>query len=688
MFSRLFPTLKEEDTVTHRLPNFNIKDVTTHRRWYHEAVRSRSNLLITVGDSWTWGDHLGAIDWEKVIDDPIRLNQTFGNQLSHDLDADWVLMANPGCSNYWMLDMLTRLKTDLVNLKSRYKHVYLVVTLTEDLRECSDSSGDVYTANYIDLFNQSSGLEEFLKAVEAQLFKKFKSLFEELNFSNTVITRAFTDVWPENVNFLQGYLLNRTWCDVFQDHVKFDRYQKVVPYIGQLAIKPLSDKFLSTLTGEKELRFKQEFLNIDQRIVTRWNFLGESQYNLKGSTYHPTADGHKLYSDYLRQQLVTIEMFYTHSDRLMQYSQILADWAKNNQVFLLDFDECMWSLRPEDNNDYSRNNKDKVSQLLFVLFDKLAKTYNYVAICESHPFFNDSDELYQLRSSQIQKAIEQAGLKYFTLTSEYSLWSTDNKSNRTFWPAWYFRQKFWAKQNSYQSYEFPKERPYTFSCCNMSNYRSEKIYNYIECARRKRTDWYLTLYNHPNARISDKDIKDIGSITAEQQEFWNTEIKNNIPDYQYDLLNQEYVNPHSTIFLGHTGAYCNLVMEHTMEVECLSEKSFKPFIAEQIPVYAASRGAVQAIAMLGFDVFYDFVDHNKYDLVCVDDSRNSLNFTQRLDALHWAIDQVYKTDIQSFIHRPDVLERKRKNKEHFYSDAIDLMTVEHLNQMLDYLAKR
>jgi hypothetical protein len=216
----------------------------------------------------------------------------------------------------------------------------------------------------------------------------------------------------------------------------------------------------------------------------------------------------------------------------------------------------------------------------------------------------------------------------------------------------------------------------------MNNYRSEKIYNYIECARRQRNDWYLTLYNHPGARISDKDIKDVGAITLEQQDFWNANIKDTIPEYKFDLLNSENLNPHSTIFLGHTGAYCNLVMEHTMEVECLSEKSFKPFIAEQIPVYAASRGAAQAMSMLGFDLFYDFVDHNQYDSVHLNNRREAINYTMRLDALHAAIDKVYQTDFQSFIHRPDVIERKKKNKEHFYSDAIDHMTVQHLDLLI------
>jgi hypothetical protein len=219
----------------------------------------------------------------------------------------------------------------------------------------------------------------------------------------------------------------------------------------------------------------------------------------------------------------------------------------------------------------------------------------------------------------------------------------------------------------------------------MSNLRKEKIYNYIECFRRRRSDWYLTIYDHPHAAISKKDIAEVCSLPQEHIDIWNSCIKNIIPEYKHDLLNDENLNPHSTIFLGHTDAYCNLVMEHTMEVECLSEKSFKPFIAEQIPVYVASVGAALAVSTLGFDMFYDFVDHHQYDFVTSDFVENQGNygsFTHRIAAVHQTIDALYKTDFRSFITRPDVIERKLQNKEHFYSDAIDHMTIRHLDRLI------
>lgn len=354
---------------------------------------------------------------------------------------------------------------------------------------------------------------------------------------------------------------------------------------------------------------------------------------------------------------------------LNQASPLIAAWAEQNHIGLFDFDCCM----------FADNAEEITSQHMKWVTDN----YSSMAVVEMHPYMNNYDR-YVEKIEMIQGIATQLNLPLTYWTTRYQYWN-ESVPDKTFFPGWYFVLRNHAKTRMYDTYKFPDDRNYNFSCCNMANLRKEKIYNYIECFRRRRFDWYLTIYDHPHAAISKKNIAELCSLPQEHIDIWNSSIKHAIPEYRYDLENEEILCAHSTIFPGHTDAYCNLVMEHTMEFECLSEKSFKPFIAKQIPVYVASLGAAQAISMLGFDIFYDFIDHNKYDFVTsgfVKNQGNYDNFTHRIVAVHQTIDELYKTDFRSFITRPDVVARKLKNKQHFYSDAIDHMTIQHLERLI------
>jgi hypothetical protein len=294
---KIFHDLTTEQIICYRGPKGEV------RNWYHEEYNAKEKLVITVGDSWTWGDHLGKIDWHEFHDDPIRLKSIYGKKLSNKLDADWVLIARPGCSNYWMLDQLKFFSSIIQELKQQYKEIIIVVTLTEDLRECDFVEEREYFNEYNNILANSSNLENFLIHVEKVLFLEYKKLFDTLG-ATCKITRAFTDVWPNNRTCLGNYLLDKTWCDVFQDLIQFDRYHKVVPFMGQAAIAPLTEKLISNLNTVHAMTIKQDLINLEEKLNARWNFLGDSVYNLKGSTYHPNVEGHDVYSNYLYQTLI------------------------------------------------------------------------------------------------------------------------------------------------------------------------------------------------------------------------------------------------------------------------------------------------------------------------------------------------------------------------------------------------
>jgi len=282
---KFYKTLTEEDAIDHKQSNYDPANPYTYRRWYHEDIQDKDTLLITVGDSWTWGDHLGCIDWDKASDDPVRLTQIYGRKLADHMGADWVNIARPGCSNYWMLEKLEAIQPFLY----QYKSVHIVITLTEDLREARYNRSVDLGPIYKSFADNSATLKDFLVQVERYLFNSIETIVNRHPTVHWYVARAFTDVWEENKRL---FLLDKTWCDVIQDKIQFDRYFKVVPFVGQMATGPLNDYYMKT-------EFKEEFLEIMQLVEYRWNFLGASEYNLKGSTYHPNPAGHQLWAEYL-----------------------------------------------------------------------------------------------------------------------------------------------------------------------------------------------------------------------------------------------------------------------------------------------------------------------------------------------------------------------------------------------------
>jgi hypothetical protein len=291
---KFYSDLTFEESLDHKHVDWSPDNPYTFRQWYEEDIQHRDTLLVTVGDSWTWGDHLGCIDWDKASNDPVRLTQIYGRKLADKLDADWVNLARPGCSNYWMFEQLLDIKKHFVTAREQYKKIVVVITLTEDLREATYTRKFDITRPYRDFWETSNSIREFLITVEGFLFYNIERYFSELDFINVYVSRAFTDSWQENTC---KYLLDKTWCDVIQDVVKFNDYQRPVPFIGQMSIDPLNENFITT--PEQKI----EFLEIMDRVATRWKFLGDSAYNLKGSTCHPNPAGHELWAEYLFRKI-------------------------------------------------------------------------------------------------------------------------------------------------------------------------------------------------------------------------------------------------------------------------------------------------------------------------------------------------------------------------------------------------
>ena len=112
---------------------FTIADHTNS--WYTQATntfdfvdRNSDTLVVTVGDSWTWGCDLTPYDY----DNNYRIQNVYGNQVAEKINSDWLNLSLPASGNFWLATQVTDLAKVIPNLK--YNRIYVICTFTESGR--------------------------------------------------------------------------------------------------------------------------------------------------------------------------------------------------------------------------------------------------------------------------------------------------------------------------------------------------------------------------------------------------------------------------------------------------------------------------------------------------------------------------------------------------------------------------
>jgi hypothetical protein len=265
--------------------------------WLLEKKSNKSKLIICYGDSWTWGDSLGASKAAAGIDDiEFRSNNIYGNWLANEVDADFVNCAVPGIFNFWIHDRLQiLLNHDIQRLSEQYEKIVIIVTLTELGR---DFDFDQYQQEFNNFYNWSTAgtVEEILIQAERFDFLKLKDVQSNLpNNCKLIVGRNFTNTFDQNLNIVDN-LLSKNWVQVISDPQGFDYYNDVrMMSFGIGAF----DKFIV-----KENLNSTEYKQWMQSVILpsgkkQINLLEKSQYNYKKNSKHPTPYGHKLWADYL-----------------------------------------------------------------------------------------------------------------------------------------------------------------------------------------------------------------------------------------------------------------------------------------------------------------------------------------------------------------------------------------------------
>jgi len=252
-----------------KIPSWSLIDNPYEFRW-----NNSNSMLITVGDSWTYGDSLGNTKVREGRDDKdYRLAHVYGSIMSTKLNANWINLAMPGGSNALIVNWVNNL-LETISAQSYYKKndkITCVITLTE--------SGRHEDMRLIDrsLVTQQRVLEK----ITSEIYSRITILMLKYPDVKFIIGHNFTDSASD-------LPCKRSWLEVMLDQqIQNGTHIVVSEHIEQM---------------NYDARFP-DVLDIITRAEARMDLLDLCQYCYKEDSRHPNEQGHKLWAEYLLSQL-------------------------------------------------------------------------------------------------------------------------------------------------------------------------------------------------------------------------------------------------------------------------------------------------------------------------------------------------------------------------------------------------
>lgn len=261
------------------------------RSWYHENLQGRSKLLITAGDSWTWGDSLNPNQSRDKLYREYhghRQKHIYGTLLAEKLQTDHINLARSDAGN---LDILAYLGRVLPAVLEKYHRIFVVVTLTENYRE----------QGVLDNVSPPDNLQQLMCDLEYRMMTQFMDLLSMSNNICAVMARNFTHSFESNQAKFASIHADRTWVDLLAEQ------QEIGTYPGPLRVLTMSS--YANIENAMYARFAYstnllDILNNDLKVLwlqtlaaTSW--LDRSRLNYNIATRHPTEEAHAIWADYL-----------------------------------------------------------------------------------------------------------------------------------------------------------------------------------------------------------------------------------------------------------------------------------------------------------------------------------------------------------------------------------------------------
>ena len=234
-------------------------------------------LVVTIGESWTWG-----VDITEDNHEDTRLDKVYGRLIANELSADWLNLAQPGAGNFWIVEKVDEFSKIINNLN--YEKVIVICTFTEVGRSFN-SYHDRYI-NYIDWFLKNN-ISDFLAFLNKECINKIVNLIND----KVILRIGFNFVDPLGIDDKNNIFLKTPWIRLINNDI--DDRQVYSLFSGLTYLKAI-EEFI-----DNKLLFKQWWL--DKSIDAEHRLSAFSRVHFR--KYHPLAHGHKLWANYILESL-------------------------------------------------------------------------------------------------------------------------------------------------------------------------------------------------------------------------------------------------------------------------------------------------------------------------------------------------------------------------------------------------
>lgn len=245
----------------------------TETNTFDFVSRDSHSLLVTIGESWTWGSELQN-----------RLHDVYGNLVSTALEWDWLNLAIPGASNFFIAEKAEELHNIVDNLD--YQKIVVVCLFTELGRDFN-SQRDIhidYVSWFRDNIDQPEDFYKFLTMLNQNCADRILSLRRKN------VTIVFGSNFVDNIGLPADQTLPLPWFRLLNIPCS------VTAYAGTTGVKRLKD-IEQFLTADKQLYFKSWY----SELITDSEYVDTAcQQISQGKTFsHPDKSGHSVWAKYI-----------------------------------------------------------------------------------------------------------------------------------------------------------------------------------------------------------------------------------------------------------------------------------------------------------------------------------------------------------------------------------------------------
>ena len=245
---------------------------------YDFVSRNSKKLLVTIGDSWTYGFRL---DEEDFSNPDFRLTNTFGFFISEKLNADFLNISVPAINNLWMIKKLEA----VCNNVEDYDQVDVILMATEYGREFNTNfdNDPVYTQMYKDCWTA----KDVIVALSNHISNRIESCRNK-KLKITTFTNYVTNLYQNSTadNWLE-ILCNKKTSECFTiSSWVIPKFEHLVDYNQDVDSTDL----------------KTELLTMIKLAEKRFDLIYNTGYNHKVGYGHPNSKGHLKFAEYFLNQ--------------------------------------------------------------------------------------------------------------------------------------------------------------------------------------------------------------------------------------------------------------------------------------------------------------------------------------------------------------------------------------------------